>query len=96
MSSLNVRISSESHQTLRQLAALEGESMQGVLDKAVETYRRKRFLEQANAAFAALREDHQTWGEEQEERAAWDATLCDGLDDDESDASGLDTNGLEN
>lgn len=79
MPSLNVRISETAHQMLKQLADREGRSMQSILDKAVEEYRRKTFLEKANAAFAALRSDPQRWKEEREERELWDATSSDGL-----------------
>jgi hypothetical protein len=53
--------------------------MQEILGEAVELYRRKLLLDKANAAFAALKADSQVWKEEQEERAAWDVTLLDGL-----------------
>ena len=81
MTSLNVRISEASHQALRQLAEGEGESMQSILAKALEEYRRKRFLEETNAAFEALRADRKAWAEEQTEREAWDNTLQDGLEE---------------
>ncbi len=55
--------------------------MQAILDEAVETYRRQCFLERANAAFAALRNDPNAWQEELEERAAWDITLTDDLEE---------------
>ena len=80
MPTLNVRITERSHQTLKALADREGETMQSVLDKALETYRRKRILEQSNAAFQSLRNDPQRWQEEQDERGEWEATLADGLD----------------
>jgi hypothetical protein len=35
----------------------EQKSMQAVLDRALERYRRERFLRAANADFAALRND---------------------------------------
>lgn len=83
MSSAIVRISKASHQILQELAARQGESMQAVLNKAIEEYRRQRFFEEANAAYAALRKDSKAWKKEEEERALWDATLQDGLDPDE-------------
>jgi len=58
-----------------------GRKMQEILGEAVELYRRKLLLDKANAAFAALKADSQAWKEEQEERAAWDVTLLDGLKD---------------
>ncbi|HUO83972.1 MAG TPA: hypothetical protein VM534_02560 [Thermoanaerobaculia bacterium] len=38
---------------------------------AIETYRRARFLEQANEAFGRLRSDDALWKHEQAERALW-------------------------
>lgn len=81
MASSTVRISVHSKETLKKLAAESGRKMQAVLDEAVELYRRQRFLEEANAAFAALRADKQAWAAEQEERAAWDAAIAEGLGD---------------
>jgi predicted transcriptional regulator len=81
MSSATVRISESAHRALRELSEQLGESMQGILDQAVEDYRRKRLLEQANAGYAALRRDAEAWKEEESERADWEATLSDGLDD---------------
>ena len=82
MVSLTVRIGEESYKALREIAARSGESMQVVLAKAIEEYRRKSFLENANAAFANLRRDTKAWHREQEERSAWDMTLRDGKEKD--------------
>ncbi len=81
MASLTVRIGDGAHQTLRELAEQLGASMQTVLEKALEDYRRKCFLEGLSADFAAVRNNPKAWQEEQEERAAWDATLADGLEE---------------
>ncbi len=81
MGSAAVRISERAQAILRELASQDGKTMQAVLDDAIEAYRRKRFLEEANAAYAALRADPQAWREEQEEREAWEQTLADGLED---------------
>ena len=81
MASLTVRIGTTAHRTLQALAEQTGASMQSVLEKAIEEYQRKCFLEGLNADFAALRENPKAWQEEQKERAAWDATLADGLED---------------
>jgi predicted CopG family antitoxin len=81
MSSATVRISEHARETLRELAARTGESMQTVLDRAIEDYRRRRFLEEANAAFATLRDKPEAWREELEEREEWDHTIADGLSD---------------
>jgi len=78
VATLTVRIPEETHKTLRELAAASGESMPQLLAKAIEEYRRARIWEQANAAWAAMREDPEQWAEECAERALWDRTLADG------------------
>jgi hypothetical protein len=80
MASVNVRISEESHQVLRELSEHEGLSMQSLLDEAVEQLRRLKFLARANAAFAALKADPIKWKEELEERRLWERTLSDGAE----------------
>jgi predicted transcriptional regulator len=82
MASSTVRIDSATHKMLQSLSAQTGRKMQEILGEAVELYRRKLLLDKANAAFAAMKADSQAWKEEQEERAAWDVTLLDGLKDD--------------
>ena len=83
MSSATVRISDQSKNTLREISEESGESMQAIVDKAIEEYRRKRFLEAVNADYAALRADPEAWAEHQKELALWDCTLMDGLDPNE-------------
>ncbi len=74
------RISTASHEILRELSRAEGKPMLALLDEAVEALRRQRFLEHVNAAYATLRADPRTWKTIEAERQAWDATLADGLD----------------
>lgn len=81
MPSAAVRISESARETLRELAARTGESMQEFLERAIEQYRRRRFLEELNAGFAARRNDPEAWKEELQEREEWDRTLADGLGD---------------
>ena len=78
MAATTVRLTEDTRDRLRELARATNESMQEVLAKAVEAYRRSWVLEQTNRAYAQLREDPAAWAEVQEERAAWDATLADG------------------
>jgi predicted transcriptional regulator len=80
MASVTLRISTAAHRILRDLARASGEPMSAVLDRAIEEYRRKRFLEKANEAFASLKLDPKAWARELEERRAWDATLRDDLE----------------
>jgi hypothetical protein len=83
MSQAMVRISLQTHQALREIAKAEDRSMQAVLEVAVEEYRRRRLLEEANAAYAVLRNDPEVWEEIQTERAEWGA-LSDGLPEGEA------------
>ena len=78
--STQVRISLASHQKLKNMATELGEPMQDVLDKAVESYRRKSFLDRVNTEFEALRATPDAWADEVAERRAWDVTLTDGLE----------------
>jgi predicted transcriptional regulator len=80
MQSATVRISGTSHNLLKELAARSGDSIQVILDKAIEQYRRQVFLQEANQAYAALRNQPEAWEAELEEREAWDTTLSDGLE----------------
>lgn len=54
--------------------------MPAILDKAIEAFRRQRFLEGLARDFADLRADPEAWREEQEERRVWDSTLADALE----------------
>ncbi|HHY98538.1 MAG TPA: toxin-antitoxin system protein [Firmicutes bacterium] len=80
MPGTTVRINYETWKALKELATRTGESMQSLLDKAIEEYRTKCFLEEANRAFAALKEDSEAWKAEIEERKAWDIASTDGLE----------------
>jgi hypothetical protein len=77
--SQNVRISESAYRILRALAEMEGVSMQAALDTVLQEQRRKVFLTQANAAFAALKADSKAWKEERVERELWARTLADGV-----------------
>ncbi|MBM3465360.1 MAG: toxin-antitoxin system protein [Armatimonadetes bacterium] len=74
-----VRISERAHRQLKELAAKTGQPMQTVIDQAVETYRQQRFVFEANASYARLRENEGAWANYQEELGAWEATLADDL-----------------
>lgn len=75
----NVRLSPRAHQILQRLAKEADESMQAILDKAIESYRREEFLRSANRDFAVLRGNAQGWKEELRERELWEQTSSDGI-----------------
>lgn len=53
--------------------------MQTILEHAVEEERRRRFFDEADAAYAKLRAEPEAWAGYQDELALWDSTLMDGL-----------------
>jgi hypothetical protein len=81
MSGTTVRIKKETQNILRELAVSEGKPMQTILDLAIEEYRRQRFVQEANAAYATLRKNPKAWKAELIERREWDATMADGQED---------------
>lgn len=83
MAQTTVRITEEAREALREIAEEEGVSMQTVLSRAIETYRRRRFLDEVNAGFARLREEPGAWQTLDADRRTLDATIADGLPADE-------------
>jgi predicted transcriptional regulator len=80
MPSTSIRIDEQALAVLRQLARQQRQPVQTVLKQAIDSYRREKFLEDANAAFAALRSNPEAWSEEERERDLWDRTAGDGLE----------------
>lgn len=74
-----MRISRAARAMLRTLARREGRTMQALLEEAVESLRRQRFLEAVNTAYASLRGDAKAWAAVEAERREWDSSLLDGL-----------------
>jgi hypothetical protein len=64
---------------LKELAAQTMQPMTDVLERAVEAYQRKVFLDQVNAGYRELRGDPVAWAEHLAERDQWDAAVADGL-----------------
>ncbi len=81
MSTTTIRVSTSLHRLLKKIAQTENESMQTILEKALERYRRENILEKTNQAFLVLRNNSDLWNEELQERASWDNTLEDDLKD---------------
>ena len=77
---MEVSISEKSHRIIRQISETEGLAPSEVLDEAVESYRRQKFLSQTNQAFQKLKEDEDGWREEIAERELWARTLADGVE----------------
>lgn len=74
-----LRVNESTHSVIRKLASECGESMQSIVEKAVERYKRELFLESLSQDFKKLRENKEAWDEEIEERRLWENTLLDGV-----------------
>lgn len=81
MGTTTVRIAENIHDNLKRLSKQFGEPMQLVMAKALEEYERVQFFKELDIAATKLREDPKAWKEELAERALWDNTLMDGIDD---------------
>jgi predicted transcriptional regulator len=80
MPSTSIRIDEHALAVLRELARKQRQPLQTILKEAIDSYRREKFLEEANAAFAVLRTDPEAWREEQRDREIWDRAIEDGLE----------------
>jgi hypothetical protein len=76
-----VRIDPSSHATLAEIARAKHIPLSEALARAVESYRRELMIQAMDADYGALRDDPKAWAEEQADRAAWETTSADGLDD---------------
>ncbi|SDB45102.1 hypothetical protein SAMN05660653_02185 [Desulfonatronum thiosulfatophilum] len=82
MQTTTIRISTNSHVLLKQIAKDEAEPMQAVLERLLRKYRAEQLLQRTNEAFAELRGNPEGWADEQQEREIWGKTLADDLQDD--------------
>ncbi len=79
--SSSIIIDDQAFQKLKILATHSNQSIEDVLFQAVDCYYRARVLSGICDSYEALKKDPKAWEEELQERALWDATLDDGLDD---------------
>ena len=76
-----IRVPAHTYDRLKSVAQAEGKPMSVVLDAAVERYEADRFFREADAAYERLQSNPEAWQEELAERALWEGTLLDGLDE---------------
>ena len=74
-----ITVDSATHRALIDLAEVSKTSVESVLQQAIETHRRRVFLDHTNEAFGALRENDEGWQKYRAELQAWDCTHADGL-----------------
>ena len=84
MSGTTVRIRKETREVLRELEQHTGQGPQDLLARAVDQFRRSLILAETNIAYGVLRTDPDAWAESEVERAEWEGTLADGVDDTEA------------
>ena len=80
---LTIRISRSTHELLRDLAAQSNSTITAVVDEAVRDLQRKKFWADFNAAGEALQADPEAWADLRREDEAWEATLADGLEEEQ-------------
>ena len=83
MATTTIRVSQETHEALRQLAAATGEPMARLIERVVEHLRAEKFFAELDHAYDRLHADASALAEEAAERKQWDATLADGLEVDD-------------
>ncbi|MBM4319116.1 MAG: hypothetical protein FJ125_03950 [Deltaproteobacteria bacterium] len=81
MKTTAVRVTPETRDRAHEVARRQGVPMVVVLERAVKEYQERLFWEEVDRTYGEARQDEQAWREETEERAVWDATLLDGLED---------------
>ena len=81
MASLTTRISPSAHKVLREMAKVTGKPMQDILDKAIAEYNRTLFWNHVDEAYRNLRKNPKAWKEKLKERAIWERTVLDGLEE---------------
>lgn len=80
MSSSSIRVYNKTYNTIKEISRHTHRSKQEIVEDAIEEYRRKLFLIEANKAFNDLRDNHKKWQDELEEREEWEVTITDGLE----------------
>ena len=76
-----VRVSEETHRKLQEISEQRGQSMTELLAETVKRLEYEEILRRGNESYAAVRKDPEAWEDLMRERAEWDATLLDGLED---------------
>ncbi len=78
------RLTQRGDALVQELHLLTGKPRTEIIESALESYRHQERMYALNASFKKLKSDPEKWEEEQDERAALEGTLMDGLDDEEA------------
>lgn len=82
--STSIRVSQETHEKLKELAANEHQALGDMIDRLMDTYQQQAFRRAVHESFRGLREDPAEREAYLIDMAAWDGTLMDGLEDEPS------------
>jgi len=80
--STTIRISKSTLDELKKLARDQEQSMQTVLNAAIEKYQQYVMMRQLNEDYSGLKKNKKSWDEEMKDRKLWENTLSDGLQND--------------
>jgi hypothetical protein len=80
MPGASVQLSAKGRRLVTELARECRKPAAAVIDAALESYRRERFVRKANADLVRLRRNKKAWAVYQRELSEWDGTLHDGLE----------------
>lgn len=81
MPTTTVRIRNNDHASLRAWAEEDDLSLTDEIAAIIEEKRRERFFDEADRAYARLKEDPEAWENLQEEYRSLEGTLMDGLEE---------------
>lgn len=74
-----IRVSRRVYLTIKSLAETQNENMQGVIEEAINEYKKNKFFKELNEAFMKTR--LQKDNESDKELSDWDTAISDGLED---------------
>ncbi len=80
MAMVSIRVSKETQDVLRNIAAREHRPMSTITDEALRAYQKELLWRRAEADYARLAANEEEFRDYQEEIALWDSTSSDGLD----------------
>jgi hypothetical protein len=83
MASTTVRVDARTRELLREWSKEQRKPIGEIIADLVEQRKKERFWREMHEDFARLRANPEAWQDYQDELAAWDATLMDGLEDEE-------------
>ena len=80
-----IRVSKEVYNAVKSIAQQQNEKIQDVIEQAIKDYKKKKFFDNLNLAYARLKADPKAWAEEEEEREDWDVAMKDGIESENGD-----------